>query len=79
MYPPISVHFRGELDADVLGCRAGRHGAMTPAELGRNHGRSEQTASSIIGMLAEAEGHDRFRREGRVSADLSNLCGKAAC
>ena len=54
MYLPITVDFWSELDADVLRCLAERHGAMTPAEIGRTLGLSEQAVCSIVGMLAEA-------------------------
>jgi len=54
MYLPTSIDFWGELDADVLRCLAERHGEMTPAEIGRDLGISEQAVRSIIGMLAEA-------------------------
>jgi predicted transcriptional regulator len=50
---PPSIDFWGQLDADVLRCLAERQGGMTPAEIGRNVGMSEQAVSSIIGMLAE--------------------------
>jgi len=49
-----AVDFWSELDADVLRCLAGRHREMTPAEIGRDLGVSEQAVRSIIGMLAEA-------------------------
>ena len=48
-----SIDFWGELDADVLRCLAEHQGGMTPAEIGRSIGISEQAVSSIIGMLAE--------------------------
>ena len=51
---PVSIDFWGQLDADVLRCLAERQGGMTPAEIGRNVGISEQAVSSIIGMLAES-------------------------
>lgn len=54
MYRPTTVDFWGELDADLLRCLAERHGAMTPAEIGRTLGLSEQAVCSIVGMLAEA-------------------------
>ena len=54
MYRPTSVDFWAELDADVLRCLAEQHGAMTPAEIGRKLGMSEQAVCSIIGMLAQA-------------------------
>jgi predicted ArsR family transcriptional regulator len=53
MHLLTSVDFWGELDADVLRCLAERHGPMTPADIGRNLGMSEQAVRSIIGMLAE--------------------------
>jgi predicted transcriptional regulator len=54
MYLPTVVDFWGELDADVLRCLADRHGEVTPAEIGRELGISEQAVASIIGMLAGA-------------------------
>jgi predicted transcriptional regulator len=53
MHVPLSIDFWGELDADVLRCLAEREGGMTPAEIGRNIGISEQAVSSIVGMLVE--------------------------
>jgi biotin operon repressor len=52
MHLPAAVDFWGELDTDVLRCLAG--GALTPAEIGRRLGISEQAVRSIVGMLAEA-------------------------
>lgn len=55
MTPPTpSCSFWSELDADLLRCLAERHGASTPAELGRRLGMSEQAVCSIVAMLAEA-------------------------
>jgi hypothetical protein len=53
MHLSTAVAFWGELDADVLRCLAERPDAMTPAEIGRNLGMSEQAICSIVGMLAE--------------------------
>jgi predicted transcriptional regulator len=65
MYGPASVDFWGELDADVLRCLAEQHGAMTPTEIGRKLGMSEQGVCSIIGMLAQA-GKVRIRALERI-------------
>jgi hypothetical protein len=49
-----SVDFWSELDADVLGCLAKRHGEMTPADIGHDLGMSDRAVCSILGMLVEA-------------------------
>jgi hypothetical protein len=53
-HEPVVTDFWGELDADVPRCLAGRHGGMTPSEIGQDLGMSEPAVRSIIGMLAEA-------------------------
>jgi uncharacterized membrane protein len=53
MYRSTSVDFWSELDADVLRCLEERQGEMTPAEIGRDLGISEDAVCSIVGMLAE--------------------------
>ena len=50
----IAADFWSQLDADVLRCLAGGRREMTPAEIGRDLGLSEQAVRSIVGMLAEA-------------------------
>ena len=54
MYRSTTVDLGGGLDYEHLRGRAERHGAMTPAEIGRTLGLSEQAVCSIVGMLAEA-------------------------
>jgi predicted ArsR family transcriptional regulator len=51
---PNAVDFWTTIDADVLRCLAARDGEMTPAQIARSLGMSEQAVRSILGMLAEA-------------------------
>lgn len=60
-----AIDFWSELDADVLRCLAEPSGEMTPAELGRRLGMSEQAVCSILAMLAEA-GKVRIRSVERI-------------
>jgi DNA-binding Lrp family transcriptional regulator len=49
-----------EIDRDIQGCLE-RNGAMTPAEIGRQLGLSENAVSSVLSMLAQ-EGKLRIAR-----------------